>query len=623
VNLLRVATLGISVVSGIAYPVEAQQPQRTVLAIHWGPEEFPATPIVNATLRESLTSDPDLKVEYFSEYLESDLFPAAQASAALADYIFLKYRGRQIDLVMAIADPALEFVREHRNELFPGAAVVYAGLGDPATFRGVGDESITGVLRGAAYAETLELALQLHPTTEHVFVIARSANPDTQANMRDVLRGFQPRVRLAFLDNGTVEGLLTAVRTIPPRSLVLFIGYPYPNAGRVTGGAELVSLVSAASPVPVYGTNEDFIGRGAVGGIVPGRVAAAERLGWMAREILHGRRPDEIPPENARLTPIFDWRQLQAQRIDAARLPAASEIRFRTTTTWESIRRYVIATVVVFTLQLALIGTLWHQWARRRSAEVVLRKREGTLRVSFDRIRRLAGRLIHAQESTRAAIARDLHDDVCQELVAVAIGVTNLRASAPDLPPPMLQSELSQLQDRTLDVVDRVRRLSHDLHPVTLRLLGLAAALRAHCVEVEKRYDVQVGLHVDPNTGTVPPDAALCLFRIAQEALRNGAVHGEARRLEVKLARSGAEFELVVTDDGRGFDPELARRGGTGLGLVSIEERAHLAHGHVSFTSSLWHGTTVRVSVPADEMAAVDESSPSAMVHAHSVTVKS
>jgi signal transduction histidine kinase len=610
-------------VAGLAPGVGGADQHRTVLAIHWGAEEFPGTAVVNATIRERLTSAPDISVDYFSEYLESDVVPDAQASEALAGYIQAKYRGRRIDLVIAVADDALEFAVAHRDTLFPGAPIVYQGVGDPDSFGRTGRDGITAVLRGAAYAETLKLALELHPGTERVYVVANLADADDEARVRQVLREVSPQLQLVFLGRDTVEQLLASVNAIPPRSVLLFIGYAQRSSGYTTLGTELVPLVTAASPVPVYGTNEDAIGRGVVGGMVRSRVATAEHMAAISLEILNGRQPEDIPIEYARVTPMFDWRQMRTHGIDPARLPAGSDVRFRSVTAWESLREYVVGTVIVFTLQLALIGTLWHQWARRRRAEGVIRTREGTLRVSFDRIRRLAGRLINAQESTRAAIARDLHDDVCQELVAVAIGVTNLKASAPDLPAPELQDELLQLQERTLDVVDRVRRLSHDLHPVTLRLLGLPAALRAHCVEVEKRYDVQVGLHVDPNTGTVPPDAALCLFRIAQEALRNGAVHGEARRLEVRLAQVGGEIELVVTDDGRGFDPDAARRSGSGLGLVSIEERAHLAKGHVSIISRLWHGTTVRVLVPAPGVTPVEESGAPAAAQVHSTAVKS
>ena len=622
-KVLRVAALSLIAVGSLGPSVDAQQQHRTVLAIHWGSEEFPATPIVNAAIRDVLTADRNMSIEFFSEYLETDLLPAEQASEALASYIHAKYRGRRIDLVFAVADLALEFVLEHRDDLFPDVPIVYSGVGDPATFRRNVPGSITAVLRSAAYVETLRLALDLHPSAERAYVVAKPASADDASRMRDVLRESLPRAQLIFLEAPTVTGLLDSIKAIPPRSVVLFIAYSQADFDHMAMGTQLVPLVTGASPVPVYGTNEDYIGRGVVGGIVRSRVATAERMASMALEILRGRRPEDIPIERARLTPIFDWRQLQPHSVDQSRLPPGSEIRFKTASVWDAMRGYVIASVTIFIVQLALIGTLLSQWARRRRAEGVLRNREATLRVSFDRIRRLTGRLIHAQESTRAAIARDLHDDVCQELVAVAIGVTSLKSSSPELPQPVLQDELSQLQERTLDVVDRVRRLSHDLHPVTLRLLGLAAALRAHCIEVEKRYDVQVGLHADANAGTVPADAALCLFRIAQEALRNGAVHGEARRLDVTLARFGDEIELIVTDDGRGFDLEAARRGGSGLGLVSIEERAHLVHGHVSITSRLWHGTTVRVCVPARDTGATEERSPSTLVHPHSVAVNS
>jgi two-component system sensor histidine kinase UhpB len=148
-------------------------------------------------------------------------------------------------------------------------------------------------------------------------------------------------------------------------------------------------------------------------------------------------------------------------------------------------------------------------------------------------------------------------------------------------------------------MVQGVRQMSHDLHPASLRLVGLAGALKAHCLEVEKRHDVQVWFDVASDLGAVPPDVALCLFRIAQEALRNGAVHGEARRLDVSLVRLDGDVELTITDNGRGFDLDVVRASGKGLGLVSMEERAHMVGGCVEITTGIDRGTTVYVRVPA------------------------
>ena len=143
---------------------------------------------------------------------------------------------------------------------------------------------------------------------------------------------------------------------------------------------------------------------------------------------------------------------------------------------------------------------------------------------------------------------------------------------------------------------DGIRRLSHDLHPATLRLLGLAPALRAHCNEVAKRQGVEVQFSSAEGVGTVHPDVAVCFFRIAQESLRNGIVHGGAKHLGVTLDRSGDQLDLAVVDDGRGFDVHAVQSNGSGgLGLVTMEERVNLVGGDISIVSAPGRGTTVRV----------------------------
>jgi two-component system sensor histidine kinase UhpB len=260
---------------------------------------------------------------------------------------------------------------------------------------------------------------------------------------------------------------------------------------------------------------------------------------------------------------------------------------------------YIITTLMVLAAQLVLIAALLAQRAKRRRAETSLRHRETTLRTSYERIRLLAGKLITAQETTRANVARDLHDDVCQDLVGVSMGINSLIRTHGRIQDAHVQRSLSDLQAWALQLVESVRRLSHELHPASLQLVGLASALKTHCLEVEKRYDAQVAFHASGAFRGLDPDCALCLFRIAQEALRNGAIHGDARRLGVSLARSGDHIELTVTDDGAGFELETVRHQGDGLGLVSIEERAHLVGGTVEIVTRPGQGTAIRARVPA------------------------
>jgi signal transduction histidine kinase len=554
--------------------VSAQErARRTVLAIHWGPEDYPPTPIVNASIQRVLRSDPDIQVDYFTEYLESDTFAPEAASLALADYIRQKYRGRRIDVVIAIADPALRFVLDHRDELFPGVPIVYSGIAVLADNRSGASRGLTAVLRGVAYGETLKLALTLHPSTEQVFVVGGSSDRQAADSVKAELGGFSQRIRLTFLDETTVPRLIDAVKAIPPRSLILYIFFP---DARPAGyeAEEIVRLVASAAKVPVYGTNELYVGTGVVGGVLRGTSETAVRVGELAREILHGARADDLPIENARLVPTFDWRQLRRWDLDESRIPSGSDIRFRTPTAWESYKAYIIGTIIVVSGQLLLIAGLFAQRARRRGAEETIKEREATLRTSYERSRLLAGRLINAEEATRAAIARDLHDGVCQDLFGVSMTIASLKRVSGQIQDAPTQRTLSMLQDETRGVCETLRRLSHDLHPTLLHLVGLASAVEAHCTEVEQRHGVQVRFRAIGDFGDIRADVVVCLFRIAQESLRNAVVHGDAKRLEVSLARSGEHIELAVTDDGRGFDVETVRRTSSGLGLVSMEERA-------------------------------------------------
>ena len=200
-----------------------------------------------------------------------------------------------------------------------------------------------------------------------------------------------------------------------------------------------------------------------------------------------------------------------------------------------TVRPYITATVVVVTAQLLLIAGLLRQRARLRRADNTIRAREASLRTSYERIRQMAGRLINAQEAARADIARDLHDDICQKLAYVSIGVNSLRSAAGNIQDPETQQAFEELDREMRNTFEGIRRLSHDLHPATLRLLGLAPALRSHCNEVAKRQGVEVEFSSREGVGTVHPDVAVCFFRIAQESLRNGIVHGGAKHLAVTL----------------------------------------------------------------------------------------
>jgi PAS domain S-box-containing protein len=244
-----------------------------------------------------------------------------------------------------------------------------------------------------------------------------------------------------------------------------------------------------------------------------------------------------------------------------------------------------------------LVGTKVDITERKR-AEETIRESEAALQVSHREIQRLAGRLIEAQDAERARVARDLHDDVSQQLAALSIGFSGLNHRVAGLPGSAdAQRDLRALHQRTLTLTETVRHLSYDLHPTVLQHVGLMAALTEYCAELS-HPDLAMTCTAEGDFEGLAPEAALCFYRIAQEALRNVVAHAGASVATVHLRRIGEIVELSIADDGRGFALAGSHRSGKGLGLVSITERVRLAGGTLSVVSELNKGTRLRAQIP-------------------------
>jgi len=203
-------------------------------------------------------------------------------------------------------------------------------------------------------------------------------------------------------------------------------------------------------------------------------------------------------------------------------------------------------------------------------------------------------KLVEAQEQERARIARELHDDINQRLAVLAIGFDRLQGR--DDLPCEVQRYVRELQELTADVSSRVYALSYELHSSTLDVLGLVKGVKSWCKEFGARRELQINFK-SHDLPRLSPEISLCLFRVLQEALQNAARHSGVKRIEVQLGENSGDIHLVVSDSGKGFDIEAARRKG-GLGLTSMQERVRLVGGTIVIDSKPRAGTTIRVSVP-------------------------
>jgi PAS domain S-box-containing protein len=211
-------------------------------------------------------------------------------------------------------------------------------------------------------------------------------------------------------------------------------------------------------------------------------------------------------------------------------------------------------------------------------------------------IQELSGRLINAQEQERSRIARDLHDDVNQQLAVLAIELQQLEAFFPKDSSEGRQ-KAHALWKKACGLSLEVQHLSHQLHSTKLEHLGIVAALRGLCAEFSQQYKVEAEFHFGQVPSTLGSDISLTLFRVAQESLHNVAKHSRAKKVRVELIGSGEKVMLRVSDNGVGFDQGLTNQQ-TGLGLISMTERIRLVNGTLSFRPSPSQGAQVEATVP-------------------------
>lgn len=218
--------------------------------------------------------------------------------------------------------------------------------------------------------------------------------------------------------------------------------------------------------------------------------------------------------------------------------------------------------------------------------------------------RSLSGKLLAAQEEERARIARELHDDVIQRVALLGQSLDEL-ATFSHGGDRQFERRVRGLRAELVDFADEIRALAHRMHPPVLDHLGLPAALSTLAGEMWSTSRLRVGLDLDRSPVEMPPAVASGLYRIAQESLRNVVKHAGASTAVVRLARTDGGVQLIVEDNGSGFDTAAPRgvsaSGGSGIGLTSITERARQFGGRVAIHSRPGAGTRVVAWIPLGE----------------------
>jgi signal transduction histidine kinase len=558
---------------------------RRILILNEVGTSYSGIRIINDAIQAALNDSP-YRVEFYSEYMDTGLFPDPSDQQEFRDFYLRKYQNRKPHVIITVGPSALKFMQEVHQRAFPGVPIVFclpqAGVpGAPAL-----DSDFTGVENDMDPAKTLEIALRLRPGTEHVVVVNGGiADFDKRqlASIKQELKAFTDHLDITYLTELAMPDLLERLRHLPPHTLVLLATVSLDAAGTRFTSRDNGPIVDAAN-APVFSLFDVHINHGEVGGYLSSLSEQGKVAGGMALRLLSGAGPQDIPRVNGAGTYMFDWRALKRWGLSESDLPPSSTVLFREVSVWQRTKRIWISALIVI-LALSLLATYLH-YSRAE------------LKKSRDLQVQLSGHIIDAQEKERSRLATELHDDFSQRLALLALGLDDTAETLPDSSD-ALKQRLGEFSQSVSELGEDLHSLSHRLHSSTLDTLGLVIGLRSLCREFGARQSIEIDFTSEDIPGSVRSEVGLCLFRIAQEGLQNLKKHSGTKRAQLSVRHMGDKLFLSLCDEGIGFDAGTLEK--PGLGILSMRGRARLLGGDFEIHSKPGRGTRIEAWVPLDE----------------------
>lgn len=287
---------------------------RRVLVFYPVSDGTPGNILFEQGIRNTFRTSSVERIELYNEYLDSARFPDDRYQKQLANFLQQKYAGRKIDVIIPAMAPSLDFALKHRDEMLPGVPIVFAAIDEGEVKARQLGHGVVGTPMRMDLVPTLELALRLHPGTQHVFVIAGASKTDAywEAQARKAFHAYEGKQEFVYLTGLPMDDLLREVTKLPDGSVIYYLHVQQDGTGHIFAPAEVAERVAAAANVPVYGHIDSYLGRGIVGGRLMSFEAEGKYAALLALRLLAGDRPESIAVldagENAWM---FDGRQLQ------------------------------------------------------------------------------------------------------------------------------------------------------------------------------------------------------------------------------------------------------------------------------------------------------------------------
>ena len=521
-------------VASFACPATLATEPKRVIMLHSFGREFKPWRDYASTIRAELERQSPWPLDIQDQSLISARSSNEDPEAPFIGYLRALYSKNPPDLIVGIGAPAAVFVQRNRPQIFPNAPMVFTAMEQRRIDVSALTERDTVVAMTHDFAAAIENILRVLPDTKNVTVVS-GYSPNERFWLEEIRREVRPlesRVAFTWTSHLSFGEILKHASELPPHSAIFWHTLYVDGAGVAHEGDSALKRLHAAAKAPIFSLFDVFLSGETVGGSMHSMLEAAQETAAVAIRILNGEKPGDIKVPPTRFAePKFDWREMQHWGISESRLPQGSEILFRSPTAWEQYRLQILAVCAVLLMQGALISWLLYVQRQRSYSEAAAHE--------------LSGRLIHAQEEERSRLARELHDDVTQRLAMLAIDAGREERN---LPSHTGGIAMRTMREGLIRLSEDVHGLSYRLHPSILEDLGLIEALKSECERFSRTSPTRLKINVEEGAEGLPPDTSLCLFRIAQEGLRNIERHAGASRAEVSLRRRDGGLQLAVSD---------------------------------------------------------------------------
>ena len=357
---------------------------KRVLMLYSYGRNFAAFSAVGSSFQTELAEHFRVPIQFHEVSLPGPLFEPSELEQPTLNYVHGLFGGSEPDLIVPVGGPAARYALRFRQQLFPSAPLLLAGVEARHLKTFTLDTNTTTVAMTVDFPGLVEHARRILPgTTNFAVVLGRSRlEVFWKEQLQREFTVFTNQVGFTWLDQYSLTEMQEQVGRLPPHSAIFYVTLLVDAAGVPYEADKAIKALYAAANAPIVGLGDQGLGLGSVGGPMRDPRTMGQETARVATRILNGEPPGEI--HVSPMTPVYDWRELRRWNISEDRLPPGSLVKFREPTVWERHRDFIIAGVSLMVVQAALIASLVLNLRRRRNAERSLLESEERMKLAAE-----------------------------------------------------------------------------------------------------------------------------------------------------------------------------------------------------------------------------------------------